>query len=71
MQNLIDKGLAWKMEGAIGRSAQMFLESGACMLPTKRMRDYYGNVIPSRYDVKQGTKGSYQNSVRFFEQNEW
>jgi hypothetical protein len=24
------------------------------------VRDYYGNVIPGRYDVQEGTKGSYE-----------
>jgi hypothetical protein len=30
------------------------------MLGRDQYRDYYGNTIPSRDDVKPGTKGSYQ-----------
>ena len=66
MQRLIDNGSVWEMEGSMGRYAMALLECGACMLPKKEHRDYYGNRIPSRYDVKEGTKGSYQNSVKFY-----
>jgi len=30
------------------------------LLGKSRARDYFGNVIPSRDDVKAGTKGSYE-----------
>lgn len=56
------------MEGSVGRAAMEALRSGACMLPTVRYTNYYGNVIPSRYDIKKGTTGSYQNSVQFWSQ---
>lgn len=71
MQFLIDSGNVWKMEGAVGREAMHLLECGACMLPKKAYRDYYGNYIPSRDELKQGTKGTYQNSVKFYTQNQW
>ena len=67
MQELIDSGMAWKMEGSIGREAMYLLESGACMLPKVSHYDYYGNKIPSRDEIKKGTKGSFQNSVNFYE----
>lgn len=35
MQEKIDSGLAWKLEGSFGRQAMSCLESGACMLPKK------------------------------------
>jgi hypothetical protein len=66
LQQLIDTGMAWNMEGAIGRAAMDALNSGACFLPTSPQSDYYGNVVPSRYMVKKGTKGSYANSVSFY-----
>jgi hypothetical protein len=66
LQALIDTGSAWNMEGAIGRAAMDALKSGACFLPTSSRKDYYGNVVPSRYQVKKGTAGSYANSVRFY-----
>lgn len=71
MQHLIETGLAWKMEGAIGRSAMDLLKSGACFLPKEPHRDYYGNRIPSRDEVKKGTTGSLQNAIKFFTENQW
>lgn len=66
MQSMINSGIVWKMEGSIGREAMGLLKSGACMLPKESKLDYYGNKIPSRYDVKRGTTGSYQNSVKYY-----
>jgi hypothetical protein len=66
LQDYIDTGMAWKMEGAIGRAAMDALKSGACMLPTSSRKNYYGTTVPSRYQVKAGTTGSYKNSVRFY-----
>ena len=71
MQFLIDSGVAWKMEGSVGRYAMHLIECGACMLPKKAHRDCYGNYIPSRDELKEGTKGTFQNSVRFYEMNQW
>lgn len=70
-QLLINTGNAWKLEGSIGRECMNLLEIGACMLPKEIHYDYYGNKIPSRNLVKQGTKGSYQNSVKFYENIEF
>jgi hypothetical protein len=70
MQKLIDSGVVWHMEGSLGRAAMDALTSGACMLPTTSRRGAYGNLIPSRYQVKPGTYGSFQNSVKFYTFNE-
>jgi len=67
MQEMINRGLAWKMEGSVGRQAMALIESGACMLPKSFKVDYYGNKIPSRDVLKAGTKGTYKNSKRFWE----
>lgn len=67
MQSMIDSGMAWRMEGSYGRSAMAMLQSGACMLPKEPYRDYYGNTVPSRDWLEKGTKGTFQNSVRFWE----
>tara|TARA_R110000787_G_scaffold284826_1_gene399070 strand:- start:497 stop:799 length:303 start_codon:yes stop_codon:yes gene_type:complete len=67
MQNLINSGTAWKMEGSFGRQAMELLNSGACMLPKSFKNDYYGNRIPSRDVLKAGSKGTYQNSKTFWE----
>ena len=66
MQEMIETGMAWKMEGAYGRDSMDSLRSGACFLPTTSKKDYYGSTIPSRYQVQKGTAGSYENSVKFY-----
>jgi hypothetical protein len=47
------------------------IEAGACMLPKTAYRDYYGNRIPSRDDLKAGTKGTFKNSVKYYTENQW
>jgi len=66
MQSLIDGGNVWKMEGSMGREAMHLLEIGACMLPKKAHLDYYRNRIPSRDELKAGSKGTYLNSVNYY-----
>lgn len=66
LQKMIDTGMAWHMEGSYGRMAMDALRSGACMLPTSSRRDAYGNNIPSRYQVAEGSTGSYKNTVNFY-----
>jgi hypothetical protein len=65
MQKLIDNGQVWQMEGSMGREAMHLLEIGACMLPKRPHRDYYGNTIPSRDWLKEG-KGTYKHSLNFY-----
>ena len=66
VQNQINSGLVWKLEGYAGRYAMDLLKSGACLLPTVRRIDYYGSTVPSRYDVEPGTCGSYGNAIDFW-----
>jgi hypothetical protein len=66
LQKLITTGIAWRMEGSIGRSAMSALQSGACMLPKESFFDAYGSKIPSRDMLKEGSTGTYQNSVKFY-----
>lgn len=66
IQKLIDSGEVWKMEGSMGRYAMDCLKSGACFLPKKPSRDYYGSRIPSRDEVEEGSTGSFKNSVNFY-----
>ena len=66
MQQLINTGQAWSLEGHVGRQAMNALEMGACMLPLQRHVDYYGNMLPSRKDLKPGTKGTFKNCVQFW-----
>ena len=58
MQEMINSGMAWKMQGSYGRAAMAMIEEGLCMLGEVGYRDYYGNYVPSRYEVLAGTKGS-------------
>lgn len=59
IQRLINSGSAWSFQGSYGRMMMDTIESGICMLGTSPARDYWGNRIPSRDEVKAGTKGSY------------
>lgn len=63
IQRAIDSGM-WALQGSYGRTMMAAIESGQCMLGRDQARDYYGNTIPSRDDVKQGTKGSYQYVIK-------
>lgn len=57
-QRLINSGDAWKLEGSVGRACMALIKAGYCMLGLKGHKDYYGNYVPSRFEVKAGTKGS-------------
>lgn len=76
-QELVNSGMAWKMEGSVGRSCMDAINSGAIMLGENGHRDYYGNYVPSRHEVKAGTKGSpefvaenHNKCVEYFEENQ-
>lgn len=58
IQELINTGMAWQLEGHVGRQCMEAIECGAAMLGIHGYRDYYGNYVPSRFEVEQGTKGS-------------
>ena len=57
VQRAINAG-HWSMEGSYGRAMMAAINSGHCRLGPTAFRDYYGSPIPSRDDVKEGTKGS-------------
>lgn len=60
LQRAINSGFAWSFQGSYGRTMMAAIEAGRCMLGTSPARDYYGNYIPSRSQVQEGTKGSRQ-----------
>jgi hypothetical protein len=64
IQKAINSGYAWKMQGSYGRTMMDAIKSGYCLLGNHRAQDYYGNTIPSRDDVEEGTKGSYEYVVQ-------
>ena len=49
---------SWAFQGSYGRVMMQAISSGKCLLGKEHAFDYYGNRVPSRYDVKDGTKGS-------------
>jgi len=59
-QELINTGDAWRLEGHVGRTAMGLIEAGQCMLGEQGHRDYWGNYVPSRFEVEPGTKGSQE-----------
>lgn len=58
IQRAINSGSAWSLQGSYGRAMMEAIESGNCMLGPTPARDYWGNRIPSRTEVQEGTKGS-------------
>lgn len=58
LQNAIDGGEGWKLQGSYGRAMMDAIECGHCMLGLSPTSDYWGNRIPSRHEVRAGTKGS-------------
>lgn len=70
LQALIDSGDAWRLEGSIGRQAMAAIEAGVCTLGPEGHRDYYGNYVPSKFEVQAGTKGSQEFVDRMTEERE-
>ena len=66
IQDQIISGEIWMFEGAAGRMAMSLLNVGVCYLPDVETFDAYGNHIPSRNDLKAGTKGTLENSIRYW-----
>ena len=62
LQRTINSGM-WSLQGSYGRQMMDAIKSGYCMLGMSDARDYWGNHIPSRDQVKPGTKGSYEYVV--------
>jgi hypothetical protein len=60
MQEMINSGQVWKMEGSMGREAMSLLKAGLCILGEEGHSDYYGNYVPSRTEVQAGTLGSQE-----------
>jgi hypothetical protein len=67
MQERIESGLCWHLEGSYGRTAMDCITSGACFLPLVPRKDYWGNIVPARTSLKAGTKGTFENSQDFWD----
>lgn len=65
LQRFISSGM-WGLQGSYGRAMADAIEAGECVLGPSGARDYWGSYIPSRDEVKPGTKGSiaYANRLR-------
>ena len=57
LQAMIDAG-SWSFQGSMGRAMMDAIEDGRCILGPNGARDYWGNYIPSRFEVEPGTMGS-------------
>lgn len=64
----IDSGMIWRLEGSMGRTAMAMIEEGLCILGPEPSSDYWGNRIPSRFEVQPGTKGSIEYATERQEQ---
>ena len=58
LQLAINSLTAWRLQGSYGRAMMDAIAAGYCMLGKESTSDYWGNRIPSRDEVKAGTKGS-------------
>jgi hypothetical protein len=67
IQDQINSGICWHMEGSVGRFAMSMLQAGVCMLPLVRKTNAYGGTVPSRNDVKAGTTGSFEHCAKFWQ----
>jgi hypothetical protein len=63
IQSAINSETAWSFQGSYGRTMMDAIREGYCLLGHAQTSDYYGNTIPSRDDVQEGTKGSYEYVV--------
>lgn len=59
-QQMVNDGTAWTFQGSYGRTAMAMIEAGQVALGKVEHRDAYGNHVPSRTQVKAGTKGSVE-----------
>jgi len=48
----------WSLQGSYGHTMMEHIQGGLCMLGLTGTHDAYGNYIPSRFEVLEGTKGS-------------
>lgn len=62
IQRAINAG-AWSLQGSYGRVMMEAISYGYCVLGKESATDYWGNKIPSRDEVKAGSKGSYDYVV--------
>jgi hypothetical protein len=57
-QEMINDGSVWRLQGSYIRTAFDLVDSGRCMLGEVGHDDYFGDYVPSRYEVRPGSPGS-------------
>lgn len=57
-QYLINKGYAWNLQEFYASIAISLIESGYCTFGENRTKGYWGQTIPSKYDLKPNTMGT-------------
>ena len=57
-QRMIDNGSVWFLQGSYQRTTMEYINSGYCSLGKKGFKNQFGAYIPSRYEVKEGERGS-------------
>lgn len=64
LQDMIDSGAAWHLEGSIGRAAMEGMREGLLVLSQGERWDYWGNHVPSFWQVRDevGSPGSVANA---------
>jgi hypothetical protein len=67
LQLWVDSGVAWLLEGHVGRVAGDALAAGALVLGPNQTRDYWGSNIPAYTDVvdEVGSSGSVANAEAY------
>ena len=67
LQEWVDSGTVWLLEGHAGRTAMAAFEAGALVLGPEPCKDYWGNDVPSYRDVEDavGSKGSVANAENY------
>jgi len=58
MQSLIDSGMAWHMEGSIGRACMDAIKTGYCTVGKQSHTGAYGQHIPAINELEKGTQGT-------------
>ena len=72
IQMSILDGSIWLGPGFGGRQAMHLLDTGACYLPAECTMDAYSRMVPGRDQVVPGTKGSLENSYKFWsDEDNW
>jgi len=59
IQRAINDGM-WSLQGSYGRVMMDAIDNGYCLLGKKQFTDYYGNIIPSRFQVTSKSVGSIE-----------